>query len=66
MQTNIKVKIKSTGQVGFVANIDEHSICVRLPGSDGWPFPSYQWVPRQDVVTVREKKEPPEFEPALF
>jgi len=66
MQTNIKVKIKSTGQVGFVANVDEYSICVRLPGSDGWPFPSYQWVSRQDVVNVREKKEPPEFEAAPF
>lgn len=66
MQTDTKVKIKSTGQVGYVANVDEHSVCIRVPSVDGWPFPSYQWVARKDVVSVREKKEIPDVGVAPF
>ena len=47
---NKKVKVRSTGQIGYIANIDDISYCVRTPSEDGWPFPSYQCVSRRKAA----------------
>ena len=66
IQKDTKVKIRSTGQIGYIANIDEISYCVRTPSEDGWPFPSYQWVLKCDVVRMHDKKELPDVGDAPF
>lgn len=66
IQKDTKVKIRSTGQIGYIANIDEISYCIRTPSTDGWPFPSYQWVLKRDVVRMHDKKELPDVGDAPF
>jgi len=66
MQPDTKVRIKPTGQIGFTVNEENGMVCVRVPRTDGWPFPDYVYAPRKQVAMVREKKEPPTLEEAPF
>ena len=62
----MKVRIKATNQVAYVDNEDELTYFVRIPSEDGWPFPSYQWVSKRDVMRMHDKKELPDVGEAMF
>lgn len=50
-----KVVLKKTGQIGyFVKESRVGEILIRIPRSDGWPFPDYVIVKRKDIKRYRE------------
>ena len=52
-----KVVVKSTGQVGyFVKESRAGELLIRVPRTDGWPFPDYITVKRKDVKAYRKDK----------
>ncbi|NDG31089.1 hypothetical protein EB118_13605 [bacterium] len=66
MQPDTRVRIKPTGKIGFTVNEENGMVCVRIPRTDGWPFPDYVYAPRNQIAIVREDKQPPTLEEALF
>ena len=67
MQPDTRVRVKSTGEVGYVVKEDEDGmLCIRIPADNGWPFPHYAFIRRKDVVLVRAVKQPLDFEEAPF
>lgn len=52
-----KVVLKKTGQIGyFVKESRSGELLIRVPRTDGWPFPDYIIVKRKDVKVYREDK----------
>ena len=52
-----KVKIKSTGEIGYVVKVDEDGfVCLRVPADNGWPFPHYVFLPRKQLQVVKRDK----------
>ena len=52
-----KVKIKSTGETGYVVKVDEDGfVCLRVPADNGWPFPHYVFLPRKQLQVVKRDK----------
>ena len=52
-----KVKIKSTGEIGYVVKVDEDGfVCLRIPATNGWPFPHYVFLPRAQLQVVKRDK----------
>jgi hypothetical protein len=52
-----KVKIKSTGEIGYVVKVDEDGfVCLRVPSTNGWPFPHYVFLPRNQMQVVKRDK----------
>jgi len=52
-----KVVVKSTGQVGyFVKESRAGELLIRVPRTDGWPFPDYITVKRKDIKAYRKDK----------
>lgn len=57
MQPDTKVKIKSTGEIGYVVKVDEDGfVCLRVPSTNGWPFPHYVFLPRNQIQVVKREK----------
>ena len=53
-----KVKIKSTGEIGYVVKVDEDGfVCLRIPATNGWPFPHYVFLPRAQLQVVKRDKQ---------
>lgn len=51
-----KVVLK-TGQIGyFVSESRSGELLIRVPRTDGWPFPDYVIVKRKDIKVYRENK----------
>jgi len=36
-----RVRIKQTGQIGFISKIEGDNVTVRIPSNTDWPYPSY-------------------------
>jgi len=52
-----KVKIKSTGEIGYVVKVDEDGfVCLRVPSTNGWPFPHYVFLPRNQIQIIKREK----------
>ena len=57
MQPDTRVRVKSTGEIGYVVNEDEDGmLCIRIPSDNNWPFPHYAFISKRDVVMVRVAK----------
>jgi hypothetical protein len=57
LDTLAKIVVKSTGQVGyFVKESRAGELLIRVPRTDGWPFPDYITVKRKDVKAYRKDK----------
>jgi len=67
MQPDTRVRIKSTGEIGYVVKEDDDGmLCIRIPADNGWPFPHYAFINRKDVVLAKVSKQPTDIEEALF
>jgi len=52
-----KVKIKSTGEIGYVVKVMRIGfVCLRIPSTNGWPFPHYVFLPRKQLQVVKRDK----------
>jgi hypothetical protein len=52
-----KVVLKKTGQIGYFVNESRSGeLLIRVPRTDGWPFPDYITVKRKDVKAYRKDK----------
>jgi hypothetical protein len=50
-----KVVLKKTGQIGYFVNESRSGeLLIRVPRTDGWPFPDYVIVKRKDVKIHRK------------
>ena len=59
MQPDTRVKLKSTGEIGYVVKEDEDGmLCIRIPSDNNWPFPHYAFINRRDVARVAVSKKP--------
>jgi hypothetical protein len=58
------VVIKKSSQAGVVDAIEGEAVTVRLPRTDGWPFPSYVTCLRKEVK--KAPKQVPVYQPAPF
>ena len=57
MNLDTKMRIKSTGEIGYVAKVDEDGfVCLRVPSTNGWPFPHYVFLPRNQLQVVKREK----------
>jgi len=57
MQPDTRVRVKSTGEIGYVVKEDEDGmLCIRIPSDNNWPFPHYAFISKRDVVMVRVAK----------
>lgn len=57
MTPDTRVRIKSTGKIGYVVKEDEDGmLCIRIPSDNNWPFPHYAFISKRDVVMVRVAK----------
>lgn len=69
MHPDTRVRIKSTGEIGYVVKeADNNMLYIRIPSDDGWPFPHYAFIPRRDVVMIRvvKSRAPLDIEEAPF
>ena len=67
MQPDTRVRIKSTGEIGYVVKEDDDGmLCIRIPADSGWPFPHYAFINRKDVVLAKVSKQPNDIEEAPF
>ena len=62
----MKMRIKATGEIGYLIKEDGDMVYLRVPADNGWPFPHYVYVKRKDVTLVREKEDLSDIEEALF
>ena len=47
----------STGEIGYVVKVDEDGfVCLRVPATNGWPFPHYVFLPRAQLQVVKRDK----------
>lgn len=48
---NDKVKIIKTGEVGYVDRVldDGERFMVRIPSSEGWPYPHHVYVVKENI-----------------
>lgn len=57
MKIDTMVRLKSTGEIGYVVKVDEDGmICLRVPSTNGWPFPHYVFLPRNQIQIVKREK----------
>ena len=67
MQPDTRVRIKSTGEIGYLVKEDgDGMLCVRIPADNGWPFPHYAFINRKDVSIVRNSSQLNDVEEAPF
>lgn len=67
MQPDTKVRLKSTGQIGYVVKEDEDGVlCVRIPSDNNWPFPNYIFIRRKDVTLVKVSNQTSDIEESPF
>lgn len=58
MQPDTRVRIKSTGEIGYVVKEEPNDMLyIRIPSDTDWPFPHYAFIRRKDVVMVRVVKQ---------
>ena len=57
-RVNDKVKIIDTGEIGYVERLSEggERVMVRIPSSDGWPYPHHVYAVREKVQKVGKGK----------
>ena len=57
VNSDTKMKIKSTGEIGYVVKVDEDGfVCLRIPATNGWPFPHYVFLPRNQIQIIKREK----------
>jgi hypothetical protein len=69
MKIDDKVRINKTKQIGYVSDLRNEKVVVRIPGMDGWPFPSYVHTHTDQITVLRKIKDKPnvdDVEEALF
>lgn len=67
MQPDTKVRLKSTGQIGYVVKEDEDGmLCVRIPSDSNWPFPNYIFIRRKDVTLAKVSNQTSDIEESPF
>ena len=67
MQPDTKLRIKSTGEIGYLVKEDSDGmLCVRIPADNDWPFPHYAFINRKDVSIVKNSKQLNDVEEAPF
>jgi len=65
LKENDKVKIIETGEIGYVERLSENGerVMVRIPSSDGWPYPHHVYAVREKVQHVSDKHKPKKSKP---
>jgi len=67
VQPDTKVRLKSTGQIGYVVKEDEDGmLCVRIPSDNNWPFPNYIFIRRKDVTLAKVSNQTSDIEESPF
>ena len=67
MQPDTKVRLKSTGQIGYVVKEDEDGmLCVRIPSDNNWPFPNYIFIRRKGVTLAKVSNQTSDIEESPF
>jgi hypothetical protein len=69
MQPDTRVRIKNTGEIGYVVQEEPNDMLyIRIPSDNNWPFPSYAYLKRKAVVLVKVVKNqtPTDIEEAPF
>jgi hypothetical protein len=63
-----KVKIIKTGEIGYVDRVSDcgERLMVRIPASDGWPFPHHVYVAKDNVHHANDKTKPKKVRPDLL
>lgn len=63
----MKLKIKATGEIGYVAaEYEDNMVCLRVPSDNNWPFPVYVYVNRKDCSLVHKKEDLSDIPEALY
>jgi hypothetical protein len=65
MNTDTKVIVKDTGEVGYVVREEGDFYYLRMPQTD-WPFPVYAFVNKKAVKRSKVNKQPTDVEEAPF
>lgn len=57
LKQNDKVKIIETGEIGYVERLSENGerVMVRIPPSDGWPYPHHVYLVKEKVHRLGAK-----------
>lgn len=60
LKVNDKVKIIKTGEVGYVEKFsgEGERVMVRIPSSEGWPFPHYIYTTKEGLTYLSDKTKP--------
>ena len=69
MQPDTRIRVKGTNEIGYVVREEPNDMLyIRIPSDTGWPFPTYAYIRRKDVVLVRTVKQhaPVDIEEAPF
>lgn len=66
LKENDQVKIMRTGEIGYVERLFDggERLMVRIPSSDGWPYPHHVYVTKENVHRVTKGN--PSSEEPLF
>ena len=62
---NDKVKVIKTGEIGYVERVFDggERVMVRIPASDGWPYPHHVYAVKENLHHFNDKPKPKEPEP---
>ena len=54
----MKVKIKSTSEIGYVVKEDGDMLYLRIPSDRGFPFSNYAYIHKNRTTPVKTEKKP--------
>ena len=56
---NDKVRIIKTGEIGYVERLFDNGerVMVRIPSSDGWPYPHHVYAVRENISRIGKSKD---------
>jgi hypothetical protein len=62
---NDRVKVIKTGEIGYVERVFDggERVMVRIPASNGWPYPHHVYAVRENLHYAHEKPEPKKLKP---